>query len=386
MKEADQLIKTTGMPMTAPIPPEEVLANLQDACSDHPFWLNFRKAAPMLFCALMESNDGIKQVRDISFVEELMKVKSLMAKMVEKINEGDANIDIIEYTTATQNLESKLKVLTALNTTVEGDTDEQLTFNIQGTNKAVRIDLNKMKESITFLDKSVDEKQASAADHLTKVEEIDYKDMTEEEFLEKAKELIGELQKDDKKLLKKDSFIKIFKYSGDFSKMRQKGMKQKAQDSRMEHFDVDFKKYLETLQKCADEEKKAYDDSFNVMFDKLCISQENFERSQQQLMQSDPGAQMETFTIVLGWDKPTIPTPEELTLAKTKELITEANDFSFETIKKEYVDQVLKDPMMMPLLISAIAHDYTYKTHKFTEEQFKAALFEHKIYEDPYIA
>ena len=42
--------------------------------------------------------------------------------------------------------------------------------------------------------------------------------------------------------------------------------------------------------------------------------------------------------------------------------------------------------MMMPLLISAIAHDYTYKNHKFTEEQFKAALFEHKIYEDPYIA
>lgn len=122
------------------------------------------------------------------------------------------------------------------------------------------------------------------------------------------------------------------------------------------------------------------------MFDKLCISQENFERSQQQLMQSDPGAQMETFTIVLGWDKPQIPTPEELTLEKTKELITEANDFSFETIKKEFVDQVLKDPMMMPLLISAIAHDYTYKKHKFTEEQFKAALFEHKIYEDPYIA
>ena len=161
-----------------------------------------------------------------------------------------------------------------------------------------------MKESITFLDKSVDEKQASAADHLTKVEEIDYKDMTEEQFLEKAKELIGELQKDDKKLLKKDSFIKIFKYSGDYSKMRQKGMKQEAQDKRMEHFDVDFKKYMEVLQKCADEEKKAYDDSFNIMFDKLCISQENFERSQQQLMQSDPGAQMETFTIVLGWDKP----------------------------------------------------------------------------------
>jgi hypothetical protein len=41
------------------------------------------------------------------------------------------------------------------------------------------------------------------------------------------------------------------------------------------------------------------------------------------------------------------------------------------------------DPMMMPVLISAIAHDWVYKEHGFPEESFKAALFEHKIYEDP---
>jgi len=42
--------------------------------------------------------------------------------------------------------------------------------------------------------------------------------------------------------------------------------------------------------------------------------------------------------------------------------------------------------MIMPVLISAIAHDWVYKNHKWTEDEFKAALFEHKIYEDPNVA
>jgi hypothetical protein len=45
-----------------------------------------------------------------------------------------------------------------------------------------------------------------------------------------------------------------------------------------------------------------------------------------------------------------------------------------------------KDPMIMPVLISAIAHDWVYKNHTWKEEDFKAALFEHKIYEDPTVA
>lgn len=40
----------------------------------------------------------------------------------------------------------------------------------------------------------------------------------------------------------------------------------------------------------------------------------------------------------------------------------------------------------MPVLISALAHDWVFKNHKWTEDQFKAALFEHKIYEDPNVA
>jgi hypothetical protein len=59
---------------------------------------------------------------------------------------------------ATQMLENKLSVLKALNTTVEGDNEDKLTFNVQGTKKAVVIDLVKLKEAITFLDNSVEER------------------------------------------------------------------------------------------------------------------------------------------------------------------------------------------------------------------------------------
>lgn len=107
-----------------------MLENLIKECEDHTFWLNFKKAAPMLFCAAVEHNNDIKQVRDLSFMEELLKVRSMMDLMAKKLGEGDANIDIIEYSMATQMLENKLSVLKALNTTVEGDSDEKLTFNV----------------------------------------------------------------------------------------------------------------------------------------------------------------------------------------------------------------------------------------------------------------
>jgi hypothetical protein len=44
------------------------------------------------------------------------------------------------------------------------------------------------------------------------------------------------------------------------------------------------------------------------------------------------------------------------------------------------------DPMMMPVLISAIAHDWVNKEHNWKEEDFKAALFAHKIYENPSVS
>ena len=89
---------------------------------------------------------------------------------------------------------------------------------------------------------------------------------------------------------------------------------------------------------------------------------------------------------MLSWDKPESKAPEELSRDTTVDLVKTANDQAFEVLKKEYMSILMSEPMVMPLLISSLAHDWVYQNHKWTEEQFKAALFEHKIYEDPQIA
>lgn len=63
---------------------------------------------------------------------------------------------------------------------------------------------------------------------MTKVEDIDISNMTEAEFVAAAKDKIGEIQKNDKKLLVKDTFIKIFKYAGDYAKLKSKDIKAQA--------------------------------------------------------------------------------------------------------------------------------------------------------------
>jgi hypothetical protein len=63
---------------------------------------------------------------------------------------------------------------------------------------------------------------------MTKVEEIDVLNLSEAEFLEMVVEKIGQIKNNDNKTLHKDSFIKIFKYTGDFAKLKSKGLKQKS--------------------------------------------------------------------------------------------------------------------------------------------------------------
>lgn len=96
--------------------------------------------------------------------------------------------------------------------------------------------------------------------------------------------------------------------------------------------------------------------------------------------------QMQLMSLGIGMERPTAAVPAELTKAKTIELVKSSNDFAFDLFKKEFIDQLMKDPMMMPVIISSIAHDWIFTEHKYPEEIFKAALFEHKIYEDPSVA
>ena len=47
----------------------------------------------------------------------------------------------------------------------------------------------------------------------------------------------------------------------------------------MENFETNWPEYYKTLSTAAEEEKKTYDGAFEAVFDKLNITQANFERS-----------------------------------------------------------------------------------------------------------
>jgi hypothetical protein len=140
-------------------------------------------------------------------------------------------------------IEYKLAILNSLNVSVEEDGEEQVSFNLFGSNKSVVIDKAKLREAITIQDKQVVEKQAQE-EKKVEFEVIPTEGISEEEFIGRAVEAIGELKKTAKKTLDKDSFIKVFRYTGDFAKMKGRELKKVAQEKRCEHFNKDHTKYL----------------------------------------------------------------------------------------------------------------------------------------------
>lgn len=101
---------------------------------------------------------------------------------------------------------------------------------------------------------------------------------------------------------------------------------------------------------------------------------------------SDPYVSMELYNLGISMEQPSATVPDELNVERTVELVKASNDYAFDLFKKEYATQVTADPMLMPVLISAIAHDWVKVNHGFEEDNFKAALFKHKIYENPEVS
>lgn len=165
LEKVNKLTETTPTPAYAAAPDPNILKNLLEECEDSDFWQNFKKAAPIMFCVSIEEDKNLRQMRDMSFIEELLKTKSILTLLNNKLESGAADIDIIEYSIATKMLEHKLAVLTALNVSVDGDGDEKASFNIYGTNKSIVIDKAKLREAITIQDTPVVEKMATAADN-----------------------------------------------------------------------------------------------------------------------------------------------------------------------------------------------------------------------------
>lgn len=101
---------------------------------------------------------------------------------------------------------------------------------------------------------------------------------------------------------------------------------------------------------------------------------------------ADPYVSMELYNLGISMEQPSANVPSELTAERTIELVKGSNDYAFDLFKREYTSQISGDPMLMPVLISAIAHDWVKVNHGIEEDNFKAALFQHKIYENPEVS
>jgi hypothetical protein len=158
LSQVNKLCETTPTPAYAAAPDPSILKSLLPECEDSDFWQNFKKAAPIMFCLAIEEDQNLKSMRDISFIEELLKTKSILTLLDQKLKDGKADIDIIEYSLATKMLEHKLAILNSLNISVDTDGDDKVSFNLYGMNKSIVIDKAKMREAITIQDTTVVER------------------------------------------------------------------------------------------------------------------------------------------------------------------------------------------------------------------------------------
>lgn len=70
----------------------------------------------------------------MSFIEELIKTKTILRMMKDKVAKNESEVDIVEYSLALRTLENKLKVLKSLNIHVENPDDaSKVTLNIAGS-------------------------------------------------------------------------------------------------------------------------------------------------------------------------------------------------------------------------------------------------------------
>lgn len=58
--QIDNLMKATNVPQYTAVPDVNAMNNLLAECEDSDFWLNFKKAAPIIFCTALENDSNLK--------------------------------------------------------------------------------------------------------------------------------------------------------------------------------------------------------------------------------------------------------------------------------------------------------------------------------------
>lgn len=77
-----------------------------------------------MFCVAVEADKNLQLTRDMSFIEELLKTKSILTLMNQKLQANASDIDVIDYSMSCKMLEYKLQILNSLNMSVEEDTED----------------------------------------------------------------------------------------------------------------------------------------------------------------------------------------------------------------------------------------------------------------------
>ena len=228
MEGIGQLYENTPKPTYGPAPDPSILDDLESNCGDSPYWQNFNKAAPIVFGIIAECDAGLKAMRDVSFIEEVIKVKDRLTLINEQLAKEDSpKIDIVEYSVVIAKLEHKMEILRALSLSNNAESESTFSFNLLGMNKHIKVDKAKLREAITVGENNIEERESFPSGKV-ECEEIPLSGIEEPEFLERVCSHVTDLELVGGKatgILSQDSFIKIFKYTNDLARLMDKNGK-----------------------------------------------------------------------------------------------------------------------------------------------------------------
>lgn len=161
--------------------------NIKDEIlKDIPFAKNYKETAPVLFSYLIKDEEALKLVRDETYIEEVLKTKSIVDVLLSNIDSENL-FDLIEYSTSVAVLREKIKVLKALqlHTRAEQEKEEKtIKLDISGTEYEMEVDLELLKKAITFKKvekKNEEEKKAESPAEEVKTEKKSYAGISDPE-------------------------------------------------------------------------------------------------------------------------------------------------------------------------------------------------------------
>lgn len=373
---------TEGTPFSdIEAPEEDIFKTIEEDAKSYDFWSNYKTYSPIMMCFCCDKDPQTSGMRDNTVTSEILKSLSILNILSETVKSHQPNeFDLFEYTHAMKVLEDKIDVIEALKAPTADP--KFMRVKIRGTDKVMKIDVAKLHESLTYsnTDGTPEPVSTSIAAVLSEDDEA--------YLIPKIEEYKASHHLIDHELLDhipQDSMIDMMKMIADFAKMKFTSINEKAQKERLEFYLKNDDEYLDIIRKTLTEEELNYNFCTNAVLSRLEVTKEMFQKTERDLMM-DPIRQMELLEKGIETENDDIEIPEDLTKKRTITIIKEANDISFEKFKELHNKIMAMDPMLIPVVISCLSHDYITKKYEYDEIVFKACMFNHKVFDDPELA